>query len=103
MITLEKKNRLLALAATLGMLILIFDGKTALAGAIDGIILCLFTFIPSVFPFILLSILLTEALAGQTIRSLQKISSVCKMPSGTESLYVISFLGGYPTGAQNIA
>ncbi len=99
----EKNNRRIATAAALGMLVLIFDGKTALTGAADGITLCLSTLIPSIFPFILLSVLLTGALAGQAIRPLKWITSICKMPAGTESLFVISFLGGYPTGAQNVA
>ncbi|MBR4290308.1 MAG: hypothetical protein IKT52_06690 [Oscillospiraceae bacterium] len=99
----NKQNRRTAIGAALGMLILILDGKTALTGAAEGISLCFNTLIPSLFPFFLLSILLTGALAGQTLPLLQPVTASCKMPKGAESLLVVSLLGGYPVGAQNIA
>jgi len=99
----EKNNRFIAVVAAAGILVLIFDGQTALTGAAKGITLCIITLIPSLFPFILLSILLTSSLSGQVLRPLQPITSACKMPNGTESLLAISFLGGYPVGAQNVS
>ena len=42
-----------------GMLVLILDGKAALLGAQAGVELCLNTVIPSLFPFFVLSVLLT--------------------------------------------
>lgn len=92
-----------AAAAAIGMLVLIFDGKTALSGASDGVNLCLTTLIPSLFPFFLLSTMLTGALSGQTIRLLRPIAAACKIPKGAESLLAIGVLGGYPVGAQNVA
>ena len=46
------------------MLALILDGRTAIDGARQGIELCLRTVIPSLFPFFVLSILLTSSLLG---------------------------------------
>lgn len=85
------------------MLVLILDGRTALAGASEGISICLNTLIPSLFPFILLSILLAGSLSGQAIPILHPIAKYCRIPKGTESLLAIGFLGGYPVGAQNVA
>lgn len=85
---------------TLGMLVLILDGKTALRGAQAGIELCLKTVVPSLFPFFLLSILLTDSLTGISFPLLRPLTRVCGVPDGTESLLLSGFLGGYPVGAQ---
>ena len=99
----SKKNRLIAFGAAASMIVLILDGKTALYGASEGISLCISSLIPTLFPFILLSILITSALSGQAISFLTPITSACKMPDGTQSLLLVSLLGGYPVGAQNVA
>lgn len=89
--------------AFLGILILILDGKTALSGARTGIDLCIRTVIPSLFPFFLLSILLTSAFSGSSLSLLSPIAKLCGMPEGTESILISGFLGGYPVGAQSIS
>ena len=68
----------------LGMLVLILDSPTALAGASEGMTLCLRTLIPGLFPFFVLSGMLTAA-----------------MPRG--GLVLAGILGGYPVGARNAA
>lgn len=99
----NKQNRYIATGAALGMLMLIFDGKTALTGAADGIQLCINTLIPSLFPFFVLSTLLIDALTGQALPFLRPVVAAFKIPKGAESLLAIGLLGGYPVGAQNIA
>lgn len=93
-------KRLAGIGAALGMLLLILDGKTALAGAQEGIDLCIRTVIPSLFPFFVLSSVLLGSLSANWLRPLGKL---CGMPEGTEALLLVGFLGGYPTGAQCIA
>lgn len=66
----------------LGMLVLILDGKTALAGAAAGVELCTRTLIPSLFPFFVLSSMLAGSLSGG-------------------GLMLAGILGGYPVGAAN--
>jgi len=99
----KAQNRRIAIISAAGMLMLILDSKTALRGAVDGINLCISALIPSMFPFFVLSILLTGALSGQTVKCLKPIGTICKMPKGSESLIAVSMLGGYPVGAQNIS
>lgn len=99
----RKNNPLTTVAAAAGMLVLIFDSKTAVAGAADGIRLCVQTLIPSLFPFFLLSILLTNSLFGQPIPLVRSVTRLCGIPIGSESLLAVGFLGGYPTGAQSVA
>lgn len=89
-----------ALAAAVGMLLLILDGKTALIGAQEGIGLCIRTVVPSLFPFFVLSPVLVSSLSARWLKPLGRL---CKLPEGTEALLLVGFLGGYPTGAQCVA
>ena len=99
----NRRNRYTAIAASFGMLVLILDGKTALSGAAEGVRLCLHVLIPSLFPYFVLSILLTGALTGQAVPILRPAAKICGIPKGAESLLAIGMLGGYPVGAQNTA
>lgn len=99
----KQKTLWAGLGACLGMLILILDGKTALAGAQNGVQLCLITVIPSLFPFFVLSILLNSTLYGFQLPFLGKIGQLCGIPTGSEPLLLSGLLGGYPVGAQGIA
>lgn len=98
-----KKGVLRASAAAVGMLILILDSRAALSGIREGIGLCIRTLIPSLFPFFVLSTLLTGNLIGQPVRLLRPLCAICGVPQGAESLLAVGLLGGYPVGAQNIA
>lgn len=87
----------------LGLLCLIFDSKTAIAGASDGIQICIETVIPSLFPFFVISSLLTGVFTGKSLSVLGKIGKKLGIPQGAEPLVIIGFLGGYPVGAQCVA
>lgn len=87
-------------AAALGMVILILDGKTALMGAQSGIELCIRTVIPSLFPFFLLSHILTGRILGHSVPMLAPIRTIAKIPIGGESVFLTGILGGYPVGVQ---
>lgn len=86
--------------AFIGMLVLILDSKTALEGANAGIYLCMTTVIPSLFPFLVLSGLLTSALSGGEGKLLRPAGKLLGIPKGCESIVISGFLGGYPVGAQ---
>lgn len=98
----KNRNYILSAAAA-GMLILILDSRTAFLSALSGIELCIRTLIPSLFPFFILSSLITGALAGQPLPFLHPLEHLCRIPKGSGALLVIGLLGGYPVGAQNIA
>jgi len=83
--------------------ILILDGKTALSGARDGIVLSLETVIPSLFPFLFLSIYITGNAIGSNQKILRFFGRLLHIPTGAESILIPAFLGGYPTGAQAVA
>lgn len=98
-----KAKHISGIGAAVGMLILILDGKTALSGAQEGINLCIQAVIPSLFPFFVLSILLTGSFSGTELPLLRPIGKFCGISKGAESLLIPAFLGGYPVGAQCIS
>ena len=87
------------LMAGIGILILILDSKTALSGANSGITLCSQSVIPSIFPFLILTGVLLPLLSGKQSGMLRPISRLLRIPQGTESIFLMGLLGGYPTGA----
>ena len=99
----NSKDRHIALLSAIGMMMLILDSKTALQGAANGIELCFRTLIPSLYPFFVLSILLTSALSGNSIRWLYPLCSLVGIPKGAQSLITVGALGGYPVGAQSVS
>lgn len=96
-------DRFKATAAAFGMLLLILDSSIALEGAADGLELCLQTVIPSLFPFFMLSSLLTESLHGSVIRCLRPLGKHMGLPAGAEAILMVGALGGYPMGAACIS
>lgn len=89
--------------ASVGIFLLILDGNTALAGAREGINLSIRTVIPSLFPFFVLSILITQSTTGTDLPVLRFLGKLFGLPKGAGSLLIPAFLGGYPVGAQSIA
>lgn len=86
-----------------GMLVMILDGQTAVSGVQAGVELCLKSLIPALFPFFVLSALITSSLAGYPVGVLKAVCRFCRMCPGAESFLAVGILGGYPVGAANIA
>lgn len=81
--------------SALGLLILIFDNKNAFLGATDGVDLCIRSVIPSLFPILYLSGLITGTLSLAGGNSGHK--------SGARRILLLTgYLGGYPVGAQSV-
>lgn len=99
----KNEGRLKAIGAALGMLLLILDSRTALEGARNGLELCLRTVIPALFPFFVLSAMLTSDLGMQRSNWLRPFGRLTGIPHGAESILLAGFLGGYPIGAKCIA
>ena len=88
-----------AIGAAAVMMMLILDSKCALAGATEGLELCIRRVIPTLFPFFVLSTILT--------------TSITKLPKSFLKLFRISpnagaalltgLLGGYPVGARAVS
>ena len=95
-------RQLLGLLPAVGIMILIFDSKTALKGAAEGVDLCIRTVIPSLLPFFILSAAMTKSFPGNVIRLFSPVVKICGIPSGHEALLLIGLVGGYPVGAKCI-
>lgn len=98
-----KKKMLTCITAFVGIMILILDAKTAFNGALEGIHLCVRVVIPSIFPMLFLTIILSGTLGATNASYLRKIGKICKMPNGSEQLLLLGLISGYPVGAQCIA
>ena len=99
----QAKRYALGLGAGIGFLLLILDGRTALAGAAAGIELCIKSVIPTLFPFFVLSDVLICALWGGKSSLLRPLGRLFGMPEGAESLLLSAFLGGYPVGTKEVS
>lgn len=87
---------------SLCLLVLIFDSRTALEGARTGIELCIGTVIPSMFPFFVLSIILTNMLTKKVSTPLLLITRPLGIPNEAASVLISSVFGGYPVGAKTV-
>ena len=94
-------SALLAAAA----LYLIFESKAAVSAARQGILLCVWTVIPSLFPFFVLS---RMAVPSPLCRGLSRVMApvmkhLFHLPPDASLAVVLGAAGGYPTGAQTAA
>lgn len=92
-----------AIIAGIGMMLLIFDSKCALQGAKSGLELCLRSVIPSLFPFLVLSVMLIGALSGTVSSAVRLLADIIGIPRSAAPVLIPAFLGGYPVGAKCVA
>lgn len=95
-------NGFQSLLAVAGLLVLIFDSEAAAAGAAEGLELCIKTVIPSLFPFFVLSSVLTGTLAKADFAALRIPGRALGIPENATPILIPAFLGGYPVGAKCI-
>ncbi len=98
----NSKRVLPIIAAAVCMAVLIFDTKTAIYAGSEGMKLCISTLIPSLFPFFIVSAMLTSELMGHPIPILSGLGRLLRIPVGAESVVIVGLLGGYPVGAQAV-
>lgn len=84
------------------MILLIIDSNAAIQSASQGVELCIQTVIPSLFPFLYLSGLISSNLSGKSYHFLRPLGKICGIPQGAEPIMLLGMVGGYPIGAQTI-
>ena len=99
----KHKQLLKGSIAGFAMFILILDSKTAMIGASEGMELCIKIVIPSLFPFFVLSTLLTRSLSAADFPIPTPLARLYSIPKGSESILLSGYLGGYPVGAQAVS
>ena len=92
-----------AIFAAFGTLILVLDSKAAISACAEAVELCIKAVIPSLFPLLVFSILLTSSLQQGGIPILSPLQRLCKMPRHSEALLLNGLIGGFPNGAQCVA
>ena len=95
-----KKRLLILIPIICGLAMLILDGATAIDGARNGLDICLYTVIPTLFPFIFLSSILSATLSDVNSNGMNAICRLYRMPKGAGGILVTGLLGGYPVGAK---
>ncbi len=98
----KHKKSIVSVCTAFGFLVLILDAKFTALYAYEGVMLCLRTLIPSLFPFFVLSVMLNQALLGLSVPGLRYLGKLCGLPRGSESILLLGLLGGYPVGAASI-
>lgn len=98
----SKKELRILIPSAIGLAVLILDGGTAVEGAKAGLDVCIQTVLPSLFPFLFLSSVLTPSLSAVEIRGSAVLSRLYGIPHGTEGILLTGLFGGYPVGAKCI-
>ena len=98
-----RKDLVRGIGCFMGMLLLIIDAKTAILGAQEAITLCLQSVIPSLFPFLILSGIITSSITAMPIPQLRPLQRLFGVPAGAEGIVLTGLVAGYPVGAQLVA
>ncbi len=94
------KDRAISVFVFVAMLGLILDNRASVSGCRKGVELCIRSVIPALFPFIVLSPMLTSTM---NFKLPQRLHKALKLPGEADNLLICGCLGGYPIGAQCIA
>lgn len=97
-----RKRIPVGIVAALALLLLILDSRTALQGAREGLDLCFRSLVPSLFPFLVLTGMLTSSVSGLKLVFLRPLGRWMGIPQGAEGIFLTGILGGYPAGAQSV-
>ena len=99
----KKSNFLSALLAVSVSLILLFKSADLGEGIRRGLFLCSYSVIPSLFPFMALSVFLCKSKASVFFEAAFKpLTRLLKIPSACGSILFASLIGGHPAGAKCI-
>jgi len=99
------KQILLLIATFLTACALLIFPAEAAVGARNGIGYCLQILVPSLYPFMVLSVFVVKCGISEKIGKLFEVPAraILKLPGSTAATLLMSAIGGYPTGARGIA
>lgn len=99
------KNIFLCICLSLAAIMLLFFPKIASDGAYNGISICLKSLIPSLFPFLVLSLFLTESRLSKIILKIPSmlLSKICGLDKDLCDMFFLGMIGGYPSSAKNLS
>lgn len=82
--------------------VLILQNHIAAVGIQEGIDLCIKSVIPALFPFLILTPLMYQFVPGFVYKWFMPFRQISGIPAGSESIFLIGLLSGYPNGARLI-
>lgn len=95
---------LLSAAALLLIVLLALSPARYAAACLEGVSLWAKAVLPSLFPFFILTALLTKLGAAETLADkLSPLTKKCKLPGAAAYCFLLSILSGYPVGSRIIA
>ncbi len=98
-----KKNFLTALTASALCILLIFEGSEISSGIRRGLFMCSNSVIPSLFPFMAISIFICKSSAADFFAVLfNPITKLLKLPPICGGVLLTAIIGGYPAAAKCI-
>ncbi len=97
-------NRLITAAFSVMIILLLFiSPDSAAAGAIHGVAVCKDVLLPSLFPFMIISSFLSICGASEILAlCFLPITRLLRIESITAGIWLSSFIGGFPSGANSI-
>lgn len=99
----NRKNIFTALCAVTIGIILLFEGENLSIGVRRGLSLCSKSIIPSLFPFMALSVFICKSAAADFISLLfYPIIKIFRLPEKCGGILLAAAIGGYPAGAKCI-
>lgn len=84
------------------LICLILDSSCTAKAAYDGLILCIRTIIPSLFPFFVVSSYLSGRICQIKLPGMWILEKCCRIPKGSGLLVINGLLTGYPIGARSV-
>ena len=82
------------------MVTLILNTDLAIQGAKEGVETCLYSVIPSLFPFFFLTGCLSNTVVIQHTPRQSRLLQLCGIPDGASTLCLLCIISGYPVGAK---
>lgn len=98
----NQQRNMRTIAAAVGLLVLILDSRLAMEEGKQGVELCIKTVIPSLFPFMFLSAMVTLSGDAHQKTVITRTARMIGIPYEAAGILIPAFLGGYPMGAKSI-
>jgi len=98
----RRKLHIRAIGAFAAMVALMLFTQQAVAGAAEGVDLCVRVIIPSLFPFFFVTSWTNCILPALRIPGVDQLARWLHIPDGGGGLLLLGLIGGYPVGAQAI-
>lgn len=99
----NKRYSTAGIIALIILIFLIFESNAVQDGIREGMELLIYSVIPALFPFILVTSVISSTITSRQIPGLKVLGKLCRIPHGAEPVFLLGLIAGYPIGAKTIA